>query len=186
MSAKLLKEINTTYAALVKSGIAEKTTFSKDFDVAKVEFDKTLQTVDTEKLVADTPQSKAFNVACELFDVLFPEDTEAKEETPAPVAKAKPAAKAKSGKGGTGNTAALAKARAAVKRDGFGFPVGSKANEMGKMLLAKKGCSMSEVKDADWNTNSQSMYNAFKGLEEKGLAEKRDGRMYATDKARGK
>ena len=79
-----------------------------------------------------------------------------------------------------------AKARSTVPRDVFGFGVGTKNSSFGKMLLRKKGSTMKDVRDAEWNDKGGPYYNVFKGLVAEGLAEKTDdGRMIATDKARG-
>ncbi len=104
----------------------------------------------------------------------------AKEKVKAPAKKAAEKTKAKT------PAKDKAKTHSTVPRDVFGFGVGTKSSSFGKMLLRKKGCTMKEVREADWNDKGGPYYNVFKDLVAEDLAEKTDdGHMIATDKARG-
>lgn len=66
-----------------------------------------------------------------------------------------------------------------VLRDQFGFGLDTQNHKFGEMLLRNGGCTMKEVREAAWNTKGVTFYNAFKTLAAKGLAEKKNGRLYA-------
>ena len=70
-----------------------------------------------------------------------------------------------------------------ILRDQFGFGLDTKAHKFGKMLLRDGGCTMKEVREAEWNPKGVPFYNVFKSLAAKGLAEKKDGRLYAKQPA---
>ena len=70
-----------------------------------------------------------------------------------------------------------------VLRDQFGFGLDTQNHKFGEMLLRDGGCTMKEVREAGWNTKGVTYYNAFKTLAAKGLAEKKDGRLYAKQPA---
>ena len=103
--------------------------------------------------------------------------TKDKNAAKAPAKKAAKETKAKAGTKESGST---------IPTDAFGFRTGSQNHEFGKMLLLKKGCTMAEVRNADWNEKGSPFYNVFRALESEGLAEKDEKRMVATAKARGK
>lgn len=69
-------------------------------------------------------------------------------------------------------------------RDKFGFGVETQNHKFGEMLLRDGGCTMREVREAEWNTKGITFYNAFNTLAKKGLAEKHDGRMRAVAQAK--
>ncbi len=181
MSAKLLKQIEKTHAALVKTGRADPMDFSSDFEEAKSQYEQALKDVDTKGLKPDSDEAIIFNAAIDLLDVLIPpEPSEQAEAAPAKdKAKAAPAKAAK----GKNKTAGTTKAGTKVPRDVFGFGEGTKVAEFGKMLMNADGCTMKEVRSAKWNDKSLAYPNVFKGLVEKGLAEVRKDRMYASKKA---
>lgn len=70
-----------------------------------------------------------------------------------------------------------------ILRDQFSFGLDTKAHKFGKMLLRDGGCSMKEVREAEWNPKGVPFYNVFKSLVGRGLAEKKDGRLYAKQSA---
>ena len=192
MSDKFLKEIGKVHATLVEAKLVKAVKFNADFDKAKVQFNKSLEGIDVgAKVEGHEDATAVYDKAIDLYEKLNPEGSEPEspaQEVPAKETAAASRASAKAVKAakpkGKGNTEALAKARANVKRDVFGFPEGSNAFMMGKMLLRKNGCTMKEVTEADWNGNSQTMYNPFRKLVDKGLAKKDGDRLIATDKAR--
>ena len=46
-------------------------------------------------------------------------------------------------------------------RDQFGFGLDTKSHKFGEMLLRDGGCTMLEVREAEWNTNGFPFYNIF-------------------------
>lgn len=69
-------------------------------------------------------------------------------------------------------------------RDQFGFGLDTRNHKFGEMLLRDGGCTMKEVREAEWNTKDITFYNAFNTLAKNGLAEKHDGRMRAVTQAK--
>ncbi len=69
-------------------------------------------------------------------------------------------------------------------RDQFGFGLETLNHKFGEMLLRDGGCTMREVREAEWNTKGFTFYNAYNALVIKGLAEKQDGRMQAVAQAK--
>ena len=70
-----------------------------------------------------------------------------------------------------------------VLRDQLGFGLDTQNHKFGEMLLRDGGCTKKEVREAAWNTKGVTYYNTFKTLAAKGLAEKKDGRLYAKQSA---
>ena len=57
-------------------------------------------------------------------------------------------------------------------RDQFGFGLDTRNHKFGEMLLRDGGCTMREVREAEWNTKGITFYNAYNALAKKGLADK--------------
>jgi len=92
----------------------------------------------------------------------------AKAKAKAKVTPKKPALKAKT----TAKTTKPAAAKSTVKKDDYGYAVGSKANLFAKSISNKTGKTMKEVKELAWNDKNATFYDVFNRLVEKGLAEK--------------
>ncbi|HUU88617.1 MAG TPA: hypothetical protein VMX17_12810, partial [Candidatus Glassbacteria bacterium] len=90
-----------------------------------------------------------------------------------PKKKSTPEKKAVLKKKSTPEKKAVAKKKeSTVKKDDFGFGVGSKASLFVKAISTKTGRTMKEIKELDWNDKNASFYDIFNRLVEKGLAKK--------------
>jgi|GEM_PF-6493195 len=74
-----------------------------------------------------------------------------------------------------------------VPRDKFGFRVGGKGNEFGKLLLAGgvNGISMQDVRRAKWNPTGTTYYEAFNRLAAKGMAQKAGQKLFVSEEFGG-
>jgi len=126
-------------------------------------------------------------IAIEVYNALYSEEEEtetepekkpAKKPAKKPVAKAKAAPKKKAAvKAAPKKKATVTKEpkenkKSTVKKDDFGYTVGSKANLFAKSINNKTGKTMKEVKELEWNDKFATFYDTFNRLVEKGLAEK--------------
>ena len=111
-------------------------------------------------------------IAIEVYNALYSEPAKK------PVAKAKAAPKKKAAvKAAPKKKATVTKEpkenkKSTVKKDDFGYTVGSKANLFAKSINNKTGKTMKEVKELEWNDKFATFYDTFNRLVEKGLAEK--------------
>jgi len=140
------------------------------------------------------------NEAIEFYNSVYAEDSaeegeeeeEEEEKAPAkkkPAPKKKPAAKKKPAvkkkpevkkKAPVKKKATLKKKdtkkpaakKSTVKRDAFGFAVGSKAALFVKAISTKTGRTMAEIKKLDWNDKNATFYDIFNRLVEKDLVKK--------------